>query len=111
MEQDGNLDPPTLGVETAPLSPGLAQLLGLTVEHGLLVRSVASGGPAQAAGVRPLRRGGRTGDVIVTVAGRSVREPGDLATVLRDQQAGRRVTVEVMRGAAARRLRVTLAPR
>ncbi len=56
-QSDGDLHVPYLGMATAPLTPGLAELLGLDVEHGLLVQSVTAGGPADRAGLRGARPG------------------------------------------------------
>ena len=58
VESDGDLDVPYIGMAAVPLTPGLAELLGLQVEHGLLVRSVVPGGPADMAGLRGARPGG-----------------------------------------------------
>lgn len=111
IKDRGDLNPPSIGVATAPLSPGLAQLLGLTIEHGLLVRSVAPGGPAARAGIRPARPGRPAGDVLVGVDGEPVREPRDVEAALLDRKAGQRVAVELARGSRRLRLRLTLAPR
>jgi serine protease Do len=106
-----SLDPPTIGAATAPISPGLAQLLDLTVEHGLLIRSLSPGGPAARAGLRPLGPGRRSGDIIVAVAGEPVREPSDIPTVLRDHEASGRVRVQVIRRGRRKTLRLRLARR
>ena len=110
-EREADLRPPTLGLATAPVSPGLAQILDLPVEHGLLVRAVARGGPAIAAGIRPLRSGRAGADVIVTVAGEPVREPYDVALALLERRAGQRVTVGLVRGQRRLRVRLELARR
>jgi S1-C subfamily serine protease len=111
IKDRGDLHTPSLGAATARLGPGLAQLLGLTVEHGLLVRSVAPGGPAALAGIRPARPGRPVADVLVSVDGQAVREPRDVEAALLDRKAGQRVAVEVARGSRRLRLRLAVAPR
>jgi S1-C subfamily serine protease len=88
-QRGGDLSSPALGLGTATLTPGLAETLGLTVEHGLLVRTVAPGSPAARAGLRPARADGGPGDVITTVAGKDVRTPHDIAVVLAGYKKGR----------------------
>jgi S1-C subfamily serine protease len=109
IKEDGDVDTPFLGVATVPVTPGLAGVLALSVEHGLLVRSVAPGSPADAAGLRPARRGRAGGDVIVAVDRQAVREPRDARLAIEDRKAGDRVTLEVVRGRRRIRERVTLA--
>jgi S1-C subfamily serine protease len=111
IKDRGDLHTPSLGAATAPLSPGLAQLLGLTIEHGLLVRWVAPGGPAELAGIRPARPGHPAADVLISVDGQPVREPRDVEAALLDRKAGQRVVVELARGSRRLRLRPRLAPR
>jgi serine protease Do len=65
----------TIGATVEPLDPPTARSLGLMAEtRGLVVTSVASGGPAARAGIR-------TGDVVVAVD-RPVRSINDLAAGL-----------------------------
>ena len=50
-----------IGATVEPLDPATARGLGMTAEtHGLVVTSIASGGPAARAGIR-------TGDVVVAI--------------------------------------------
>lgn len=71
-------------------------------EHGILLGGVAEGGPAAEAGIRG-------GDVIVSVAGQSVRKLQDLQQVLRRLEPGKPVEVVVRRDGAETKVTVTLA--
>jgi S1-C subfamily serine protease len=108
IKSHGSIHPPYLGMATAPLTPGLAQLLGLDVEHGLLVQSVAPGGPAERAGLRGARAGQPAGDVVVAVAGQAVREPRDAVLAVLGRKPGQTVVVEVQRGQRRRQLKLVL---
>jgi serine protease DegQ len=71
--------------------------------RGALVASVDEGGPAAAAGIV-------VGDIIVTVAGESVRGPDDLRLVLADR-AGATVEIELVRGGSPAKLTLTIGTR
>jgi len=62
------------------------------------------GSPAAAAGLV-------IGDVIVTIAGHAIAEPGDLLTVLQPDRVGKTVTTSIMRGGEPRELQVTVGER
>lgn len=64
---------------------------------GVMVRSVAPGSPADAAGLAP-------GDIIIRLNRRVVRAPADLAAVMDRCEAGQDVPLTVRRGAAERAL-------
>jgi len=106
IKSKGGIRPLYLGIDSVPLTPGLAELLGLDVEHGLLVRSVAPRGPAGRAGIRGGGPGNPAGDVIVAIDGQAVRQPRDAVRTVLDRRPGDRVPVELIRG--KRRLGLTL---
>jgi S1-C subfamily serine protease len=108
IKSQGSIHPPYLGMATAQLTPGLAELLGLNVEHGLLVRSVAPGGPAERAGIRGARPGQPASDVVVAVAGQAVREPRDAVRAVLNRRPGRTVVVQVQRGHRRLQLKLVL---
>jgi S1-C subfamily serine protease len=95
-----------LGVGTQPvvLPNDLRERLKLTQRTAVIVVNVASGSPAAAAGVV-------IGDVIVSIAGHAIAEPGDLVAVLRPEQVGSAVTTSVLRGGEPRQLQVTIGER
>ncbi len=81
--------------------------LGLTTaagSAGVEVEAVTPGGPAQRAGLR-------AGDVVVSVDGDAVSEPGDVADALDGNEPGDSVEVEVERGGSREELDVTLGTR
>ena len=93
-----------LGIETAPLTPGMAQQLGTATQTGAYVVSTNKGGPADTAGMK-------SGDVIVSVDGKGVSTVDDLGSILNGLQPGTTVPVVVDRGGQQVTLNVTLAAR
>jgi S1-C subfamily serine protease len=83
--------------------------LGVTTSEspagdGAVVGGVVRDGPADRAGIRP-------GDVIVSIAGKPVREPGDVGAVINERKPDDGVEVEVRRGAERRPIQVELGER
>lgn len=93
-----------LGILVAPVTPQLSQSFGLGVDHGVLVREVGAGSPADEAGLR-------RGDVIVGFADRDIQAPEDLFAELRDHEPGDTVQVTIVRGGERRSLELTLGER
>ena len=95
-----------LGVVTYALAGGLADALDLPVQEGLLVETVAKGGPAAAAGIhggdRIVQAGLRQyyigGDVIVAIDGQKIANQFDLNVILNHHRPGDTVNVTVYRG-------------
>jgi S1-C subfamily serine protease len=108
IESDGTLHVPYLGMTTAPLTPGLAELLGLDVEHGLVVQSVAPGGPADRAGLVGASPGHPAGDVVTAIDREQVRVPRDANEAVSDRKPGQRVLIQLVRGHKQLRVRLTL---
>jgi S1-C subfamily serine protease len=75
----------------APLPPALVKKLGR--RDGLRVAQVISGSPADAAGLR-------TGDILVAVAGTSLRSSTELQRRMVEDAIGRRVEITVWRNGA-----------
>ena len=104
----GRIRRPTMGLRLAPAH--IAQRLNL---QGLLVWTVARGGPAEEAGIRPTRydRSGRLslGDQIVMVDGNRVRGEEELIVALEKLRPGDHLSVAVLRGDAVSEVRVRLA--
>jgi S1-C subfamily serine protease len=101
----GRVRRPALGVRTIPISPELADELGLPVDYGLLIVQVISGGAADRAGLR----GGNEraylgnslimlgGDLIVAIDGEKVEDEDTLAEVMNDHRAGDTVKITIYR--------------
>jgi len=86
--------PPVLGIVPSPEAD----------PRGLVVRSVAEGGPAASAGMEE-------GDAIVALAGQVVRDIDTLRAALSKLEPGKTVPVEVLRGDERVTLKVTLGGR
>src|SRR5262245_5766879 len=95
-----------LGVGTQPvvLPNDLRERLGLTQRTAVIVVNVAPESPAAAAGLV-------IGDVVVSIAGQAIAEPGDLVAVLQPDRVGQAVAVSIARGGEPRQIQVTVGER
>ena len=113
----GRVKRPTLGIRGLPISPELAQELGLPADYGVLIMQVVPGGAASAAGLRGGNERaylGNTaimlgGDVIVAIDGQDVNDLQDLAAIMNNHRAGDTVTVTIYRGKRKVDVKLTLA--
>jgi S1-C subfamily serine protease len=96
---------PRMGISMTNLTPAQAQGLGLSVERGVLVRSVENNSAAQRAGIRG---GNQGGDVIVAIDGKEMRTYDDLANYIDSKQVGDKVQVKLVRGGQELTVEVTL---
>ncbi|KAF4530785.1 hypothetical protein B566_EDAN018802 [Ephemera danica] len=91
---------------TAPsigqVSKDVAEAIGLSKAAGALVQGVASGEPADKAGIE-------AGDVILKVDGKAVERSGDLPRMIGATKPGSRVTLNLWRRGVARDVVVTVA--
>jgi S1-C subfamily serine protease len=102
----GRVRRPALGVVTIPISPELADQMGLAADYGLLIVRVVPGGAADRAGLRggtePAYLGNTRialgGDLIVAIDGQSVTDQNDLSHLMNNHRAGDTVHVTVYRG-------------
>jgi len=120
LKRSGKVEYAYIGVSSQALYPQLARRLDLDTEFGGLVAEVVSGGPAEDAGLRggddrvrfqvgAYRTGG---DVILSVNGREVILPDDLARFIASYRPGEEVTLRVLRaGGEVEDVRVTLGKR
>ncbi len=86
----GQAKHPYLGINAATLNERTADSLGLSVDAGVVVMSVAEGSPAAAAGIR-------AGDVVTTFNGNRINSFENLLGELRGVSPGDRVALEVNR--------------
>jgi S1-C subfamily serine protease len=102
----GRVKRPALGVRTIPISPELADEIGLPVDYGLLIVQVTAGGSADLAGLRagteraylgniPIMLGG---DLIVAIDDQRVENEQDLSEMMNNHRAGDTVKVTIYRG-------------
>jgi len=102
----GRLARPYLGVGTQPVSlpEAVRQRFNLEQQTAVIVVAVQTSSPAASAGLL-------MGDIIVSLGGTSITDPGDLASVLRPDHVGEDTTVSVLRGGEPRDIRITVGER
>ncbi|MBZ5529455.1 MAG: trypsin-like peptidase domain-containing protein [Acidobacteriia bacterium] len=116
---EGRVHRAYLGVGTLPVGGGLAEALDLPVKEGLLVETLARGGPGDRAGIHG---GNRTvvigmqrlnigGDVIVALDGKPAASQLDVNVALNRKKPGEKITVTVYRGDKKMDIEVTLGER
>jgi len=112
----GRVRRPALGVRTIPISPELADEIGLPVDFGLLIIQVTPGGSADLAGLHagteraylgnfPIMIGG---DLIIAIDGEKVEDQQNLAQMMNKHRAGDVVRVTIFRGKKKLDVSVTL---
>ncbi len=112
----GRVRRPALGVRTIPISPELADEMGLPVDYGLLIVQVVPGGSADQAGLRagteraylgniPIMLGG---DLIVAIDDQKVESEEDLSQMMNDHRAGDTVKITVYRNKKKQDVTVSL---
>ena len=90
-----------LGVSIQPVTPDIAESLGMDRAEGALVAGVTPGGPAERSDLK-------TGDVIVTFDGKPIRTLRELPRVVAETPVGKEVDVVVMRKGDRETVGVTL---
>jgi S1-C subfamily serine protease len=112
----GRVRRPSLGIETLPIGPDIAEQIGLAADYGLLIEKVYPGGAAAKAGLHggtqraydgnvPVMLGG---DLIVKFNGQDIASGPDFAAELNKHRAGDTVTITVYRGKRRMDVKVTL---
>jgi S1-C subfamily serine protease len=91
-----------VGAQAVRLPEALASSLGQ--DYGLMIVSVESGGPADAAGVL-------LGDIVLAIDGEAVAQVEQLQERLTGDRVGRAVPVRVVRGGEPREITVTVGER
>jgi Do/DeqQ family serine protease len=102
--QKGDVSRAWIGVSYQELTPELASSFGVQRTRGALVNEVMPNGPAAKAGVR-------TGDIIVDIQGREVREGRDLLRAVLQYPVGEKLALTVLRDGNTQKLQVTTAAR
>jgi S1-C subfamily serine protease len=112
----GTVRRPSLGIQTLPIGPELAQEMGLPSDYGVLIVRTVPGGAAEQAGLRggnqraylgstPIMIGG---DLIVAIDGDPIGEQQDLANAMNKHRAGDTVTVTIYRNKRKMDVKVVL---
>jgi serine protease Do len=90
LMKSGSVQRGWLGVEIQPITPEIAESIGLKSEKGALVSSAQDNGPGKKAGIT-------AGDVITQVDGKDVASPKELARLIGAYAPGKSVDVTVWR--------------
>ncbi|MBS9719906.1 Do family serine endopeptidase [Tianweitania sp. BSSL-BM11] len=90
-----------LGVQIQPVTPEIAESIGLDDAKGAIVASAQDDSPAAKAGVKD-------GDVITAVDGESVSTPRELARVIGSARPGKDVKIDLWRNGKAETINVKL---
>jgi serine protease Do len=99
LQAQGKVTRGSLGVTIQPMTAELARAFRLKSTNGVLVSSVAAGGPAERAGLK-------SGDVILEYDGQTIDEPADLPRLVAGSPPGRTAGMVIWRDAARRDLQV-----
>jgi len=91
-----------IGVRIQDVTPGIAEAFGIASTRGALVAEVFEGTPAEAAGIR-------TGDIILSINGRTVNEMRDLPRFVSETDVASTVPVVVLRDGAEQTIMVQIA--
>lgn len=101
LMDDGRVTRGWLGVQIQPITPEIADSIGLERAAGALVVSPQDGSPADEAGIRE-------GDAIVAVDGERVETPRDLARMISNKEPGATAAVTLYRDGSERVVDVEL---
>ena len=110
--QFGSVRRPKIGIDGVGIGSLADRGIQLPIQKGLLLYTVANGGPAYASGLRGLSRGADgdlvLGDVITSIDGMAIGDLDDLYRYLDKKQIGDTVQVEVFRDGKNRTVPVKL---
>jgi serine protease Do len=101
LKDRGSVTRGWIGVQIQPVSPEIADSLGLKNAEGALVAEPQSGGPAVKAGIE-------AGDVITSVNGQPVKDARDLAKRIGSMPPGATVKLVAIRKGAEKNFSLTL---
>ncbi|MDE3060540.1 MAG: Do family serine endopeptidase [Pseudomonadota bacterium] len=99
--EGGRVVRPWLGIDVQPVTPEVAESLALPSSHGVLVKQLRPGSPAEEAGIRP-------GDVITAVNGADISSGQELQYRVALGHIGEEAHFTVMRSGKARTVDIRL---
>ncbi len=102
LKAHGSVTRGWLGVQIQPVTPAMADSLGMAKVQGAIVDSAQSGSPAANAGLE-------AGDVITAVNGSPIKDARDLARRIAMLAPGSAIKLDILRQGQARSVLVTLA--
>ncbi|MGD0264848.1 MAG: Do family serine endopeptidase [Candidatus Methylomirabilota bacterium] len=88
-----------LGVGIQSLTPELAKSFGVGADEGILVNQVMPKSPAEAAGLK-------TGDLILSLDGKPVKDPRELQRLIGDAEIGKSIEFTILRDKARQTVKV-----
>ena len=100
LKADGKIERGWLGVQIQPVTPDIAESLGMKDAQGALVASVVEKGPARDAGLKQ-------GDIIVKWDGATVEKFRDLPRLVAGTESGKAVELAILREGKEMKLSVT----
>ncbi len=86
----GSIEHGFIGVQIQPVTPDVANALGLASASGALVAHVTDGSPAADAGLK-------TGDIVTGFGGHDIKDPRDLSRAVADVTPGTKETMTIWR--------------
>lgn len=101
IRENGRVERGFLGVQIQPVTPDIAESIGLDEPTGALVADVTDEAPAAAAGIR-------SGDVITALDGKPVADFKDLTRLVAGVAPGTEVKLDVFRDGATETVAVTV---
>ena len=101
LESQGKVRRGQLGVSIQPVTSDLATKFGLKEVRGVLVNSVAPGGPADKAGIR-------AGDIVTAVNGTPIDDPNSFRNQVASTPPGTSVTLSILRDGKQQQVTVRL---
>jgi serine protease Do len=101
LEKDGNVHRGYLGVQVAPLSPEVANHLGLANSDGVVVSKVSPGTPAAKAGLKD-------GDIVTTLAGKAIKDVRGLQRAVAELPLNQPIDVTFWRDGVSKKIAVTI---
>ncbi len=102
LKETGKVTRGYLGVNIQPITPEIAEGLGIKDMHGALVSDAQPDTPAAKAGIKP-------GDIVTKVNGEQVKDARDLSRRISSLAPGVNVTITVMRDGKEKDFSVSLA--
>jgi serine protease Do len=102
LKENGKVTRGWLGVQVQPVTPGIAESLGLKQATGALVDEAQPNTPAEKAGLK-------AGDIITAVNGKPIKDSRALAREISTMAPGTSAKLDIMRKGESRTIDVTLA--
>jgi serine protease Do len=102
--KDGDVSRAWIGVSYQELTPELASSFGVQRTRGALISDVIPGGPAAKAGLR-------SGDIVLDIQGREIKEGKDLMRAVLMYPVGEKLSITVLRDGQQQKLSVVTAER